>query len=448
MNPPDHRPAPSGRSLPRRLSTWTATAAVVGVIVGSGILRVPTTVASLVDSPAAIIGLWIAGGLFTITQALVLAELGALFPSAGGMYVFMRQGFGERMAFVYGWTFLLVNPAAWATLATLAAEYLGPLLGVGDGHRRLIAMALIVGFAVANSYSTVLGAALQNMATAAKLTALAALTGLIVAFAPGGQGAFAHPGIGQPLAVSGILAAFVAVLWTYSGAAGFCALAGEVRDPQRAVPRALIGGVGLAMALFLTVNIALLYVMTVPEIAGTPLAMSEAVGRVVGPIGGTAMAVTVVIAALGSLGGIVLSDPRVFFAMAQEGHLFAKVGAVQRVSLTPVYAIALHAGLGCLYASSRTFDQLAATFVLGFMPFYALAAVAVWRLRRTRPDLARPFVAPAAAWLAVLWVVVSAALVVDALIETPEVAVLNVLISLSGLPVFALWRRWSTPAQR
>lgn len=415
---------------------------------GSGILRVPTTVAALVDSPTAIIALWIAGGLFTITQALVLAELGALFPSAGGIYVFMRQGFGERVAFVYGWTFLLVNPAAWATLATLAAEYLGPLLGVGDGHRRLIAMALIVGFAVANSYSTVLGAALQNLATAAKLTALAALTGLIVVFAPGGQGAFAHPGAGQPLAVSGILAAFVAVLWTYSGAAGFCALAGEVRDPQRAVPRALIGGVGLAMSLFLTVNIALLYVMTVPEIAGTPLAMSDAVRRVVGPIGGTAMAVTVVIAALGSLSGIVLSDPRVFFAMAREGHLFATVGAVQRSTLTPVYAIALHAGLGCLYASSRTFDELAATFVLGFMPFYALAAVAVWRLRRTRPDLARPFVAPAAAWLAVLWVVVSAALLVAALIETPEIALLNLLISLAGVPVFALWRRRSTPVQR
>lgn len=160
------------------------------------------------------------------------------------------------------------------------------------------------------------------------------------------------------------------------------------------------------------------------------------------------MGVMVVIAALGSLSGVVLADPRVFFAMAREGHLFAKVGSVLPAQLTPVYAIALHAGIGCLYASSRTFDQLAATFVLGFMPFYALAAVAVWRLRRTRPDLARPFVAPGAAWLAVLWVVVSGALLVNALIETPGVAVLNLLISLAGLPVFALWRRWRLPVRR
>ncbi len=416
-------------------------------MVGSGILRVPTTVAGLVGSPGIIVSLWIAGGLLSVALALLLAELGALFPSAGGMYVFMREGFGERMAFVYGWTFLLINPAAWATLATLAAEYLGPLIGFGDGARRPIAMALIVAFSAANSHSTGLGAILQNITTGAKLAALIGLTVLIALFGPGGGGAFADGSSGPPLSASGILLAFVAVLWSYEGASGFCALGGEVRDSQRAVPRALIGGVGFAMVLFVAVNVALLYVLPVPAIAATPLALSEAVGRTVGPGAATAMAVMVVIAALGSLGGCVLSDPRVFFAMAQEGHLFARFGTVRQVKLTPFYAIALHAALGCLYASSRTFDQLAATFVLGFMPFSAFAAIAVWRLRRTRPDLARPFAAPAVGWLAAVWTLVAVGLIGDAVVETPEIAVVNLLISAAGVPAFSVWRRWRVPVQ-
>jgi APA family basic amino acid/polyamine antiporter len=200
--------------------------------------------------------------------------------------------------------------------------------------------------------------------------------------------------------------------------------------------------VGTVTTLFVAVNVALLYVLPVSAIAGTPLALTLATGQVIGAGGAGLIAGLVVIATLGSLAGCVLSDPRVFFAMARDRHFFARIGVVHPVRRTPVFAIALHALLASVYVGVRDFEQLAATFVLGFMPFSALVAVAVWRLRHTRPDLARPFRAPAVPLLASFWVAVAGLLILNALIETPTVAVVNVLITLSGVPVFFVWRRF------
>lgn len=429
--------------LPRRLTATTATAAVVGVMVGSGILRVPTTVAGLVADPALIMALWVVGGLLSLALALLLAELGAMFPAAGGMYVFLREAFGERLAFVYGWTFLLVNPAAWATLAILAAEYVAGFFHGGDTPRRLIAIGLILAVSTANWHSTRLGARLQAWTTAAKL---AALTGVVAAVALAGhRTASTQGGMSDGSQASGLLLALVAVLWAYEGVSGFCALAGEVQDPARNIPRALVGGTSIAMGLFLAVNAALLSIFPASTIARTPLAIAAAMDQVIGPAAAAAVAILVIVAALGSLVGCALSDPRVFFAMGRGGHLFEVIGTVQAVRLTPAAAIALHAVLACMYASSRTFDQLAATFVLGFMPFSALAAVGLLRLRRSRPEMPRPFRTPAAPLLAAVWVLVPVVLVSQALIETPAIAGLNIAIGLAGIPAFEAWQRWRRP---
>jgi len=410
-------------------------------MVGSGIFRVPTTVASLIDTPAAILSVWLFGGVLSLCLALLLAEMGALFPHAGGMYVFLREAYGEGVAFVYGWTFLLVNPAAWATLATAAAEYLGYFHALSDGQRRLLAIGLILALSAANCWSVQLGAFLQSATTSAKVIALAGLTGLIVVVGSGGHGGFAQPATATRASGAAWLLALVAVIWAYEGASGFCALAGEVRNPQRAVPRALIAGVGTVTALFVAVNVALLYVLPVPAIAGTPLALTLATGSVLGAAGAAVVSGLVVVATLGSLAGCVLSDPRVFFAMARDRNFFAGIGVVLPGRRTPAFAIVLHAVLASLYVAARNFEQLAATFVLGFVPFSALVAVAVWRLRRTRPDLARPFRAPGVPLLAGFWVVLAGLLIGNALIETPAVAIINLLITLGGVPVFFLWRR-------
>jgi basic amino acid/polyamine antiporter, APA family len=428
-------------SPPRRLTQWTGAAAVVGVVIGSGIFRVPTGVAQLAPEPLAILALWLFGGLLALCLAMLLAEAGTMFPRAGGMYVYLREAWGEGAAFVYGFTFLLVNPASWATLATASAEYLGYFLQLDDPQRRGLAMALILALSLVNALSARLGALLQNLTTSAKVLALVAVIALVGANTGSHVGGF---GVAPPTLppLAGMLLALVAVLWAYDGSSAFCALAGEVRDPQRAIPRALLGGLGLVTLIYVAMNAVLLLALPVERIAATPLALTEAVGDSLGSAAPALIAALVAIATLGSLAGCVLADPRVFFAMGRDRNFVARAGRLHPATLTPVNAIALHALIACLYVSVRSFEQLAATFVLGLVPFYALAAAGVWRLRRLRPDQPRPFRAPWVPALALLWIVVAALLVGNALLETPRIALVNVVITALGVPAWFAWRRF------
>lgn len=430
-------------TLPRALPLLTAIGAVIGIMVGSGIFRVPTSIAALVGEPWAILALWVAGGALALCLALLLSELAAMFPRAGGMYVFLREAFGDAVAFVYGWTYLLVNPAAWATIAMACAEFTGYFVPLDETAQRLVAMAIIAVLCAINVVSTRWGAAAQNVSTGAKFVMLLALVGLVFATADGGGGAFAiaaRDGIVAP-SMSAWLLALVAVMWAFDGFAGFCALAGEVRDPQRNLPRALLLGVSSVTVLYLLVNAALLYALPVDRIAATPLALSLAIEFATGPVAALIVAGLVVVATLSSLAGCVLSDPRVFFAAARDGLFFRRIGAIQPRFLTPANAIILHGLLACVYASARTFDQLAATFVLGIVPFYTLAAVAVWRLRHTQAQTPRPYRAPVAPLLASVWCGAALLIMGNALLESPLITGINLAISAAGLPVYWIWKR-------
>ncbi len=429
-------------TLPRALSVLTAVGAVIGIMIGSGIFRVPTSIAALVGEPWAILALWVAGGTLALCLALLLSELAAMFPRAGGMYVFLREAFGDVVAFVYGWTYLLVNPAAWATIAMACAEFTGYFVPLDETAQRLVAMAIIIVLCAVNVVSTRWGAAAQNVSTGAKFVMLLALVALVFGYADGGGGAFAiaaQEGFTAP-SLSAWLLALIAVMWAFDGFAGFCALAGEIREPQRNLPRALLIGVSAVTVLYLLVNAALLYALPVDRIAATPLALSLAVEFVTGPIAALIVAGLVVVATLSSLAGCVLSDPRVFFAAARDGNFFRSIGAIQPRFLTPANAIILHGLLACVYASARTFDQLAATFVLGIVPFYTLAALAVWRLRHTQPQTPRPYRAPLAPLLASIWCGAALLIIGNALFESPLITGINLLITALGLPVYAIWR--------
>ncbi|MBU3670906.1 MAG: amino acid permease [Sinobacteraceae bacterium] len=427
--------------LPRRFGAWTAALAVVGIIVGSGIFRAPPIVAGLVGEPLAILAVWVAGGLLALGLGLLLAELGSAMPRAGGQYVFLREAFGGATAFVFGWTFLLVNPAAWAALAVTAAEFLAYVVPLDGTGQRIVAVTLIVALALANCRSAVLGAGIQSLATVAKVLALVALVAFVVSD-PHGGGALAAPGK-SAAGMGAWLMALVVVLWAYDGAGSFCSLAGEIRNPARNLPRAIVGGLLVVMAIFVAVNGALLYALPLDVLAASPLPLSTAVEARFGSAAVAVVALAVVIATTGSLSACTLSDPRVLYAMARDGNFFRGVARVDRRHLTPVVAIGLHALVACLYVSVRTLEQLAATFVLGLVPFYALVAVAAWRLRpRTSP----PFRAPAVALLAACWVVTALLLIANALIETPSIAGLNLAITAAGIPVYLAWRRFRAAA--
>lgn len=432
--------------LARRLTLWSASAAAAGVVIGSGIYRTPTALAGLLGSPGAMVAVWALGGLLALCLVLLLAELGAMYPRAGGLYVFLREAYGDLAGFLYGWTFLIVNPAAWATIAAAAAEFIAHFLPMSEGQRRLATMGVIVALSIVNVYSAKAAAAVQGTSTGAKVLGLVAVVLLLAIGGSGAHGAFAA---GAPVAsapLSAWLLALVAVLWAYDGFASYCSLAGEIRDPQRTLPLSLLIGIGAVMLLYVGLNAAMLYVLPVSGVAGTPLPLADAVGTVIGPRAADLVAALVVLSTLSSLAACALADPRVFFAMARDGNFFARIGAVHPRNGTPANAILMHCVLACLYASARSFEQLAATFILGIVPFYTLAAFAVWRLRRTRPQATRPFRTPAAPLLIAVWTAAAVLMMGYSFVDAPVITGMNLLLTAAGVPVYWLWRRLRRPA--
>lgn len=428
--------------LPRRLGLVTATLTVAGIIIGSGIFRVPADVAANAGTPLAMLLVWVAGGALTLCLALSYGELATLFPRNGGTYVYVREGFGRGAAFVYGWTFLLINPSAWSAIALVFAEYAGQFVPLTDLQERLLAVTLILALAAANYTSVRLGAGIQNLATFAKAVALTTLALFVIGLGDRESGALAAGAGGFAGAtVPGFLLALVAVLWAYDGAPGMCAVAGEIRDPQRNLPRAMIVGVGAVMLIYLVVNVAYLWVLPFEAVKASPLVASDAMSVVLGRVASSLVAALVMVSTFGAVAGLIMTDPRQFFAMARDGNFFSKIGALHPRFMTPHVATVFAAVIACLYVSIRTFEELAATFILGIVPFYALAAAAVLRLRRARPALVRPYRTPGYPWVPLFYVLGVVVIMVNAIVEAPVITLINIGISLAGIPVYLVWRR-------
>lgn len=415
---------------------------VVGTIIGSGIFRVSASVANDVGSVSGIVAVWIVGGIITLCGSLSLAELGATFPASGGVFVYLREVYGRGLAFVFGWTMLILQPAAIAGIALVFGEYLGTLAHLTrTGVHVAAASALIVG-AVA-SYRSVRGAgALVGAATWSKVIALGGL--VVVAFLLGDAhvGSF---GAGAPVVAgthwSGIGLGLVSALWAYNGIQEAASIAGEVRDPARLVPRALLGGTAIVIAAYLSANAAYLYVLPFDALKASPLVASETAVRVLGPLGTRLVAGLVMLSTFGAVCGLMLTTPRVYYAMAREGLLFASLGRVHSRFGTPHVATVATAlvSLGAVWSSS--FEQLAEAFILGVWPFLALAAAGIFVLRRRRPDLQRPFRTPGYPAVPIVFIAGTFAVVGSALVAHPASTLLGIGLTLVGVPIYAIWRR-------
>jgi amino acid transporter len=417
---------------------------MVGTIIGSGIFRVPAVVATDVHSVAAVSLVWVLGGVIALCGALSLAELAAAFPQSGGVFVYLREAYGPGVAFLFGWTMLFLSPAGMAGVALVFGEYLGTLVRFSPTGVRLAAAGAIV-VVTAAGYRSVRGAgAIQGAATAGKLLALAGLVVAAFLMGDGDAGAF---GRGAPAPTDapwgGIGLGLVAALWAYNGIQDMVPVAGEVRDPGRVLPRALLVGTIVVVAVYLAANAAYLYVLPYAVLRASPLVASEAAVRVLGAAGASMVAATVMVSTFGTVNGLVLTQPRVFYAMAREGLLFAPLARVHPRFATPHVAIVAFAGVALACVWSRSFEQLAEAFVLGIWPFLALAATGVIVLRRTRPDLARPYhtpwypVVPLVFVAGTLWVMGSA------LVAHPVTTLAGIGLTLLGLPVYWVRKRAS-----
>src|SRR2546426_807789 len=288
------------------------TALIVGITIGSGIFRTPPTIAALVPNPLLIMGLWTAFGLISICGALAVAELSTLLPRAGGVYVFLREAYGDAAAFVFGWLYVLVTtPTAVASLATVFAEFLLNLLGVSADPRavQMIAIAAIITLTCANVLGARVGAAVSEVTTLVKVTALAAI--ILGAFLLG-HGSLFHVTEGGVVQGGGLARAVAAVIWTYDGWIAVSMIAGEVVAPERLMKRIIIVGMLVIVTLYIGANLAYLYMMPVSIMAQQKEAIARTVmTAIAGPAGGVVIMLAIMTSVFGALNGNLLAKPRV-----------------------------------------------------------------------------------------------------------------------------------------
>ncbi|HEY2162694.1 MAG TPA: amino acid permease [Gemmatimonadaceae bacterium] len=425
--------------LPRRLGVASTAILLVGITIGSGIFRVPSTAASQIGSVGGVALVWLAGAAISLAGALPLVV--SALPRTGGAYVYIREGFGPLAAFLYGWIKLIVTgPAALAAIALIFDEYMRAFAPLSDLQVQLVAGALLVVLTVANVRSVNWSARLQNASTVTKVLALAALSLMIFGRGDAAHGAFAQPIAWSGVTTSGFWTALIAVLWTYTGWVDVTYVAGEIRDPARTFPRAMLSGMTIVVVLYLVINAAYLYVLPMPAMASSTLVAATASERTIGTAGAGLVALLVMVSTFGSLNGSILTSPRVFFALADDGLFFRSVAAVHPRYQTLYVALVLYMVLGLAGVATRTFEQLAELFVIGVWPFYALSVAAVFLVPRRRPELA----AQCRGWghpvLPIAFLVVSAAMLANGVVARPFETALSTGIILLGIPVYFVWR--------
>jgi len=433
--------------LRRVLGFFGGTALIVGITIGSGIFRTPPTIAGLVPNPLVIMGLWTAFGLISICGALALAELSSLLPQAGGEYVFLRKAYGDAAAFVFGWLSMLVTtPTAVAALATVFAEFLLNLLGKpADATRvQMIAIAGITTLTFANVIGARVGAAVSEVTTLVKVTALAAI--ILGAFLLG-DGSVSHFTEGGAVRGSGLARAVAAVIWTYDGWIAVSMIAGEVVAPERLMKRIIIAGMLIIVTLYIGANLGYLYMMPVGVMAQQKEAIARTVmTEIAGPAGGVVIMLAIMTSVFGALNGNLLAKPRVTYAMARDGLTFSFLGKTHERWSTPWAALLIQAVVAIIMVLVlKDFDSLTTYFVVVEWSALIFAVGAVFVLRRKMAEAPRPFRTPAYPLVPLFFVVgtlIGLSSIVWGQIQVGNFApIYGLLIAAAGFPVHQLWKR-------
>jgi basic amino acid/polyamine antiporter, APA family len=420
-------------------------ALVIGITIGSGIFRSPSGIAQRVPHAGVMLGVWVVGGLITLCGALSIAELAASLPHTGGYYVYLREGWGRLTAFLFGWAQLvLISASGLGAIAIAFSDYALRTLDIDPSTHlvpgRALAAAAIAFAATVNVVGSGPGAIVVNASTAAKFAALGLLAGcgLLLGGAHGGTLMHLREPAAGPITVGDTGLALVSVLWAYDGFGDVSFAGGEIKNPQRTLPRAIVIGTVAIITIYLLTNAAYLYVNPIDVVARSPLIAADTMTAVFGPAAAALVSSLVAISAFGALNGIMLSSPRVFFAMADDGLFFRSIARVHPRFKTPYVAILLKALLGIVLVASRSFEALTTTFVIAIWPFYALCVAAIYRLRARQPDLPRPYKVVGYPLVPAIFILAVIAFLVNALINTPVSTGVTFALILAGVPVYFL----------
>jgi len=427
---------PRGHGLARRLGVFDAMLIVMGGIIGSGIFRNPAVVAQRVHSSALIMLVWILGGIVALIGAGVFAELAARHPAEGGVYGYLRDAFHPVVAFMYGWTLLLVSQSGgMAAAAVTFAGYFTPLTGLHVAPWALAVLALALLTAV-NCFGVRQGGNVQNVFMLLKIGAIALLI-VVGLFGPSASSAAQHQS--SMNAIDGMGVAMIPVLFAYSGWQTSSFVTAELHAPRRSLPFGMLAGVGAVIVLYLLVNAVCVRVLGPAHLMSTATPASDVMRSVLGPVGERIIALAVALSTLGFLSNQILTSPRVYHAMARDRVFFSAVAWVHPKSRVPVVAIALQGAVAIVIAVSGRYEQILNYVTSIDYVFFGLAALALIIFRIREKAGATGFGLPGYPVTAIAFIVVAWAVVLDTYVTYPKNSLIGLAILLIAVPIYFLF---------
>ena len=417
-------------------------AVIIGNTIGAGIFRAPGSIASQLPHPALFLGVWVLGGLYALLGAISMAELGTMIPKSGGQYVFSRYALGEYAGFVVGWSDWISTCGSAAAVSLLIGQFSGELYSSLGGKAVMIAAVVAIVFALLQWRGIIWGSTAQNLTSSLK--ALAFLGLIAAVFALGGQNSFAAPvaqntPVGFAL-ITALILSCQSVIYTYDGWAGAIYFSEEVSNPGRDIPRALFGGVLLVIAIYLLVNLALLYVLPISDIAGKDFAAGVAAQAVFGEYGDTVFRSLTILSMLSAINAYHLMATRVLFAISRDG-LFTRKAANVNEGGTPTFALFASAAVAVLFiVFGQTFEQVITILAFFFVANYTLSFISVFVLRRREPEKERPYRAWGYPWTTGLALAGSIVFLVGAIAADMENSIYALVLLAVSYPLFRLMK--------
>ena len=453
MAPAPHAPRQEV-DLKRQIGLYAATAITVGNIVGSGIFKSPNSVAQFLDRAPAMIAVWVVGGALSLCGSLALVELAVAHPKTGGLYVFIREGFGDAWAFTFGWANLwVIKPTLIAAITFVFAEYFCDAVGLPRGALLPAGCAAILLLTGINALGVRQGAGTASLFTTLKVLGIAALC--VAAFALPHSGALAgapvaagpasggHP-VARPLLLAMVLA-MIPVLFAYDGWTDATYVGGEIVEPRRNLPIAILWGTVLVIAIYVVTNLAYFRVLTPGEVAAYPVVGAETMRRILGPWGSRALAVLVAVSTFGTVNGSILTGPRVTLAMAADGLLWKPLAHVDPRRSAPDRALWLQAALACLWLwIASSFEDVSGWFVTTMWLFYGVTTAALFVQRhreRASGQRLSGYRTPLYPLTPIVFILVTLAIIASDLSASGWRAAAGVIIAALGFPVYFAWRR-------
>ena len=436
------RQGPSSLSPPtlrKELNLFDVVAVVVGTVIGSGIFLLPSFVAAQLNSLGAVLFVWVVGGILTVFGALSMAELGSIYPGTGGLCTYLRHAYGPLPAFLYAWGLLfMIHSGSIAALGVAFGVFLSQIVPLNAIEQKAVSAAFILTLTTISCLGIRGGKWVQNLIAVAKISGLA---GIIVLLGVKGSLPIrlfktSTNNSGGSFTLAGFGVALVAVLWAYEGWHVVSFVAGEMKKPKLDLPRGLLYGTAIVMLIYLAANLGYYHVMSPAEIQGSNAVAALGVGMVLGPTARSLISFLILISILGSMNGLILTGPRVYYAMAHEGVFPTAFGRISDRYRTPMLALIVQGVWAAALSGSGSYQQLFTDVIFTAWIFYGLAVAAVLVLRHTQPQLERPFCVPGYPWVPLLFCAGAVGLVLNTIIKQPMEALIGVGLIGVGIPVY------------